>query len=439
MLLPEHILQCIRRLETAGFCAYAVGGCVRDALLGLEPHDYDLCTDALPEQTQAVFADLPLILDGLEHGTVKVVMPEETVEITTFRKEGPYSDNRHPDWVAFVKDIREDLARRDFTVNAIAYSPTLGYADPFGGRADLQNGILRTVGDGERRFREDALRILRGIRFASRFRLTPEESTLAAMEHRKQGLESLSRERMFDELSRFLCTARVDDLLVFAPILGTAIPELGEQIGFDQCSPHHAFDLYTHTAWVLHNTDTALPLRWAALLHDIGKVPTFRKDETGRGHFKNHAAVGAELADGILRRLRAPVPLREEAVWLIANHMARLTPDRGSLRRLVGRYGDEWLVHLLNLQQADMRSKGMNEPDSTPYSAILREIEGIRQRNDCLSIRQLAVNGSDLQVLGITGKHIGTCLTHLLEQVMDDKLENTRAALLEAAARRENQ
>ena len=198
MKLPEYVASCLRRLEDAGFAAYAVGGCVRDALLGIEPHDYDLCTAAAPEETQAVFAGEKLVLAGLKHGTVGVITPGGVVEITTFRAEGGYTDSRHPDWVKFVTDIEEDLARRDFTVNAMAWSPTRGLADPFGGRADLENRVLRAVGDPERRFREDALRILRGARFAVRFGLTAEPETEQAMFRLAPLMDNLALERVFD-------------------------------------------------------------------------------------------------------------------------------------------------------------------------------------------------------------------------------------------------
>ena len=246
MILPEYITQCLSALESAGFAAYAVGGCVRDACLGLTPHDYDLCTAALPEQTETVFADHKLVLAGKKHGTVGVVTPCGVVEITTFRREGDYLDNRHPEWVEFVPDIKEDLARRDFTVNAMAYSPIRGFADPFGGRQDLKQGILRAVGDPVQRFREDSLRILRGIRFAVRYDLQVEEATMEAMVSQAHLMDNLARERVFEELNKLLPLVDAGDLLTFGPLLAAVIPELKPLIGFDQRSPHHAYDLYTH-------------------------------------------------------------------------------------------------------------------------------------------------------------------------------------------------
>ena len=241
MKLPEYVLRCLEALESAGYPCYAVGGCVRDAVLGQTPHDFDLCTRATPEQIKAVFAEKKLILAGEKHGTVGVITEEGVVEITTFRTEGRYLDNRHPDSVTFVQDIEEDLARRDFTVNAMAWSPSRGFADPFGGREDLKNKVLRAVGDPEARFREDSLRILRGMRFAVRFGLEPEAATMEAMEKLAPLMENLARERVFDELCKLLPLVTARDLIRFVPILTAVIPELKPLVGFEQHNHHHAY------------------------------------------------------------------------------------------------------------------------------------------------------------------------------------------------------
>ena len=435
MYLPEYIQNCLDLLENAGFAAYAVGGCVRDACLGLTPHDYDLCTSALPEQTEEVFRDYRLVLAGEKHGTVTVLTEGGPVEITTFRTEGGYRDNRHPDWVKFVPDIEGDLSRRDFTVNAIAYSPKRGFSDPFGGREDLKNHILRAVGDPEARFAEDSLRILRGVRFAARFGLTPVEKTMAAMLSQAHLMENLARERVFEELCKLLLAAKAADITRFAPILAAVIPELAPMIGFDQHSPHHAYDLITHTAHVVEGVPTTLPLRWAALLHDTGKVTTFTLDATGRGHFYGHARDSAAIADKILRRLKAPTALREEAVALIGRHMTRLQPDRKLLRRQVSKYGFPTVEAMLALQQADMGSKGTGEDDgSTVFAAVQQLLADLKAEDACLSLKDLAVNGTDLITLGFQGKEIGACLSALLEQVIEERLPNERNALLAWAA-----
>ena len=435
MFLPPNIQNCIDLLEAAGFAAYAVGGCVRDACLGRNPHDYDLCTGALPAQTEAVFRDFRLVLAGEKHGTVTVITEDGPVEITTFRTEGGYRDNRHPDWVKFVPDIQGDLARRDFTVNAMAYSPTRGFADPFGGREDLRNHVLRAVGDPEARFREDSLRILRGVRFAARFGLTPEEHTMQAMLSQAGLMENLARERVFEELCKLLLVAKAEDITRFAPILAAVIPELAPMIGFDQRSPHHAYDLITHTAHVVEGVPPTLPLRWAALLHDTGKVKTFTLDATGRGHFYGHAKDSAAIADDILRRLKAPTALREEVVPLIGRHMTRLQPDRKLLRRQVSKYGFPMVEAQRALQQADMGSKGTVEDDGSAVFAEVRQLlADLKAEDACLSLKDLAVNGNDLMALGFQGRAIGACLNQLLELVVEERLPNKKEALLAFAA-----
>ena len=434
MKLPGYVTECLDALEAAGFAAYAVGGCVRDAVLGKEPQDYDLCTAALPEQTQAVFRGHDLVLAGLKHGTVGVVTEHGVVEITTFRTEGGYADSRHPDWVRFVPNVEDDLARRDFTVNAMAWSPKRGFRDPFGGLEDLKNHVLRAVGDPSRRFREDALRILRGVRFASRYRLTPDPETKDAMFTLVPLMDQLARERVFDELCKLLMTATAQDLLNFAPVIAGAIPELGPQIGFDQRTPYHAYDIFTHTAHVVEHVPRELTLRWAALLHDVGKPHCFTQDETGRGHFKGHASAGAEIADGVLRRLKAPTALREDVVLLIGQHMTRMEPDKKFLRRRLSRLGPEMLDQLLLLQEADMCSKGVcKDEEKAQFAQCLSLLAQIRQEEACLSLGSLAVDGNDLLSLGFRGKAIGACLNSLLDRVLDEQLPNQRAALLAAA------
>ena len=434
MKLPEYVRECLNALENAGFAAYAVGGCVRDACLGLVPQDYDLCTAALPEETEAVFASRRLVLAGKKHGTVGVVTDSGVVEITTFRTEGTYGDNRHPDWVEFVPEIEKDLARRDFTVNAMAYSPKRGFADPFGGRRDLENHILRAVGDPTQRFQEDSLRILRGVRFAVRYGLTVEAETEAAMLHQSHLMDNLARERVFEELCKLLPLVSANDLIRFAPVLAAVIPELKPMIGFDQHSPHHVYDLFTHTAYVTAAVPGELPLRWAALLHDIGKVPTFTRDENGRGHFYGHASVGNEMADRVLHRLKAPTALREQVTALIGHHMTRLEANKKALRRYLSRMGWETVEGLLCLQEADMGSKGTGKPGEMEQFVRIRQLlEEIRREDACLTVKDLAVDGHDLMALGYEGKTIGKVLNLLLEKVLDEALPNEKEALLDFA------
>ena len=434
MFLPEYVKQCMDALESCGFACYAVGGCVRDALLGLTPHDYDLCTDALPSQIRAVFAGRDLVLAGEKHGTVGVITHEGVVEITTFRTEGDYTDSRHPGWVEFVKNIESDLSRRDFTVNAMAWSPTRGLADPYGGQHDLQGRILRAVGNADERFTEDALRILRGMRFSVRYQLDIEEATLQAMYSHAPLLENIARERIFEELCKLLPLVSAEDLLCFSPILSQVIPELAPTMDFEQHSHHHIYDVFTHTAHVTAAAPADLSLRWAALLHDIGKVSTFTMDNQGEGHFYGHAKASAEMAEKILHRLKAPNALREEVVFLVAHHMHPLEPERKQLRRRLSKWSPERLKKLLSLQEADFNSKGVSGT-AFPFNEIREVLEELIEENGCLALRDLAVNGHDLMTMGLSGNAIGHCLNDLLSKVIEEELPNEKAALLAAVRR----
>ena len=429
MYIPDSVLELMDRLEDAGYECYCVGGCVRDAALGITPHDYDCCTAATPEEMQEIFADRQLVLAGLKHGTVSVVTERGLVEITTFRTEGGYADSRHPDWVRFVRNLREDLARRDFTVNAMAYSPRRGFCDPFGGQEDLKNGLLRAVGQPELRFREDALRILRGLRFAARFGFQIEEQTQKAMHTEIAGLDTLARERVLVELTGFLCKARAEDLTNAAEILCRVIPELAPTVGFDQKNPHHHHDIFTHTVQVLERVPEEPVLRFAALLHDIGKPAVFSLDEKGVGHFYGHAAVSAEIADKVLRNLKAPNTLREEAVFLVKHHMDIWPRDEKTARRLLSRHGLARMERLTALQMADFG--GDDAPELEDWLALLREVD---RREGTLTLKTLAVKGQDLMALGMApGPELGRTLNALLEKVLSGQLPNERDALLVAA------
>lgn len=436
MNLPKTVLELMEQLNAQGFEAWVVGGCVRDSVLGIAPHDYDLCSKALPEQMQQVFADRQLVLAGVKHGTVGVVTDAGVVEITTFRTEGDYSDSRHPGWVKFVPRLQEDLARRDFTVNAMAYCPEKGFADPFGGLQDLKQGILRAVGDPVLRFQEDALRILRGVRFAARFDLKIQQETWDAMLSEIEGLDHLARERIFEELSKLLVLADAEMLLKIQPILARVIPELAPTMGFCQYSPHHAFDVFTHIAHVTEGTPAQPELRFAALLHDVGKPACFTRDENGCGHFYGHARVGAQMADEILRRFKAPTAFREEVVWLIDHHMTDYPPEKKVVRRALSRHGKQRLQHLMALELADLSGKGVVESEDgrVQLREFLEILEQISREEGRLSLKTLGVNGRDLMGLGYApDPNLGRTLNELLNLVMAEELPNEKAALLERA------
>lgn len=434
MYLPREVLFCLNALKAAGHSAYAVGGCVRDALLGLTPQDYDICTSASPEQICIVFAQYSLVRNGEKHGTVGVVIDGEVYEITTFRTEGGYSDARHPDWVEFVSRIEDDLARRDFTVNAIAYAPDTGFVDPWGGQADLEAKVLRAVGDPILRFSEDSLRILRGVRFSVRYGLKPEENTENAMISQAPLLDKLAKERIFSELCKLLPYANAQALIRFAPILTQIIPELSPAVGFQQHSPHHAYDVFTHTAYVVQSVPADPALRFAALLHDIGKPGVFTQDENGRGHFYGHARESAKMANEILLRLKAPNAFRSQVVFLVEHHMTPFESDKKLLRRRIAKFGNETTDQLITLQKADYISKGVDEGDEHYFAQIEELIAEIRQEGSSLSVKDLALNGADLLSLGVEpGPHIGECMNFLLDLVHDELVTNNKNALMDAA------
>lgn len=428
--IPGYVKRLMEKLEQAGHRTWAVGGCVRDSLLGLAPHDWDLCTSALPEQTAAVFSDLPLIRNGEKHGTIAVCAEGEVVEITTLRSEGSYTDGRHPDWVKFVPDLRQDLARRDFTVNAMAWSPAGGLQDPFGGAGDLKAGILRAVGDPETRFREDGLRILRGLRFAARFSLSIDPETGRAMNDCAGLLGKIAAERIYTELMGFLPHATAALLCGYAPVICAVIPELRASLGFQQHNPHHSLDVYGHIARVVEAAPPTEELRLAALLHDVGKPRCFTRDENGVGHFHGHARVGAEMAGEILDRLRCPTKRKERVVTLIAYHGSCRNTSEKTVRRLLRKLGEDMTRQLLELDRADCHGKPTDDHQEV-FDQFEEVLNRVLAEKPCFSLKDLAISGKDLQALGLTpGPRMGRVLNTLLDRVAEGSLENDRDRLL---------
>ena len=421
----------LTRLEQAGYQAFAVGGCVRDTLLGRTPGDWDITTSALPEQVMALFDAVPT---GIAHGTVTVRLEGRGFEVTTFRGDGPYLDGRHPSGVVFTRHLEEDLARRDFTVNAMAMDLRGRITDPFGGREDLQRRLLRCVGDPERRLQEDALRILRALRFAAVLGFSVEPETAAALVHQAHRLHLIAPERVSHELQRLLTGAYVGPVLrQFAPVLAAVLPEIRPLMGFEQHSPHHRYDVWEHT---VRSVETIAPqpvLRWTMLLHDVAKPQCFTLDEQGKGHFYGHDAQGAAMAEEILRRLRLPRRDTERIVLLIREHMRQIAPTEKSVGRALHRLGPETLGQLLAVQRADRLATGTGDTELLDQLQAL--LEKLLAEERCFTLRQLAVNGRDLMALGLAGPAVGRMLQQLLAQVLDGTLPNDHAALLDAAQR----
>ena len=437
MRLPEHAARAIARLEAAGFEAWAVGGCVRDSLRGAAPHDWDLCTAARPEQMQAVFAGERVLETGLKHGTLTLLTDGGPLEITTFRTDGGYSDGRHPDGVRFVGNIADDLARRDFTVGAMAWHPERGLYDPFGGQTDLQNGVLRAVGDLDTRFQEDALRILRAVRFASQLGFSVEPETAAAMRRQAARLDCIAAERIREELTGMLCGRFVQRALMeFTDVIGCVLPEVKPMFGCAQQNPHHLYDVWKHSVRATGQVPAEPVLRWSMLLHDCGKPACKTVDGNGVGHFYGHPKVSREIAAQITRRLRFSGEDSARILLLVEQHDRPLGDTDKLVRRRLSRIGEGRFRDLLAIKKGDAVGQGTHPEDIAWLYDMETRLNRILAADACLSLRQLAVNGNDMAALGLSGPAVGEMLRALLDAVIDEQADNTRDALLAFARAR---
>ncbi len=440
--IPAPALWALAQLNQAGHQAFLVGGCVRDLHMGRSPGDYDIATSALPDQTRAVFAGCRVIETGLRHGTLTVLAGGLPLEITTYRVESGYSDHRHPDQVRFTSRLEEDLARRDFTVNAMAWHPALGLRDPFGGRADLAAGLLRCVGRPEDRFGEDALRMLRALRFSAQLGFALDGPTARAALALRRQLDHVSRERIAAELTKLLLGPNARRVVCqFWPILAVPIPELGAMAGLDQHSKYHCYDVLTHCAVALEAAGPDKLLRWAALLHDVAKPPCFTLDSQGRGHFYGHARLGGQMTEEILNRLRFDRDTVRRVRRLVELHDYPIDPPEGSperaVKRLLRRLGEEDFFRLLDLKRADALA---HAPQYRGRAALCDDLETLARQilaeGDCFTLKELAVHGDDLIAAGwAPGPALGRTLAWLLGQVEEGRLENDRQTLLDAASR----
>lgn len=435
--IPEFVSKILETLERAGHEAWCVGGCVRDSLLGRTPDDWDVTTDALPEDTLALFGDAALPT-GLRHGTVTVRLDGGAAEVTAYRCDGAYGDHRHPDSVRFSHSLLEDLRRRDFTVNAMALDLRGKLYDPFDGRGDAARRILRCVGAADARLEEDALRILRCLRFSSVLDFSVEARTAAAVHEKRELLRAVAAERIRDELGKLLCGTGTSSVLrAYPDVLSIFLPELLPLVGFDQCNRHHCYDVWEHTLHALDAVEPELVLRCTMLLHDIGKPQSFTVDPSGCGHFYGHQALGAAMAAEALRRLRFSGEVQRSVVTLVEWHDHAIPcTDTGILHALRA-LGEPQLRRLMAVKRADNLAQS---PAYRDAQEKLRQAEAILDRlvagGACWSLSRLAVNGSDLAALGLSGPAIGRSLRGLLDAVMEGTVLNDRDALL-AAARRE--
>lgn len=445
--IPETVRTLLKRLNDAGFRAYAVGGCVRDSLLGKEPQDWDICTSAHPDEIKSCFSEHRTILTGERYGTVTVLHDDIPYEITTFRAENGYSDSRHPDSVVFLDSLQGDLSRRDFTVNAMAADADGVVTDCFGGAADLQNGVIRCVGNAHDRFTEDALRILRALRFASKLSFTISPETDVAIHALKNRLSAVAPERLRKELKGLLCGASAIEILrQYADVLCVLIPELQSCIGFCQYNFHHIHDVWEHTLRVAENVPAAEAMRLAALFHDIGKPAAFTMDKNLIGHFYGHAIISAAMTETILRRLHYDNATVRLVTLLVGEHGFFLPEgNEKRIKKMLAAFGAERVKDLLVLRRADTIGTGTGTIEETDQAAecAFSLLEQVLQQENCFSVRQLAVNGADLMQLGVSqGPVIGEILNRLLDAVLDGQLENKREDLLlfaqKAAIKSEN-
>lgn len=433
MDMPKNVDIAINLLQSAGFEAYAVGGCVRDSLLGKTPNDWDITTSAKPEDMKSVFADFHCIDTGIKHGTVTVVIDGEPLEITTFRLDGEYEDNRHPKSVTFTSDLGADLGRRDFTVNAMAYSKMTGTVDLFGGQNDLKNKIIRCVGDPDRRFNEDALRILRALRFASALDFEIEEKTAQSLLKNCALLGNISEERIAKELLKLVCGKGAKRILTdFAPVLFEILPELQPMYKNSHDNPHHCYDIYEHTLIAVESIDPEPTLRFAMLLHDCGKPAVKKFDENGVAHFYGHQRISAEISAQILARLKVSNKFRDEILFLVSNHDRwELYENTEKMPRYLSKFGLDGVLKLLKVMRADVLAQSPEYRYRLDQIADAEEIaKNLAAQKPCLSLSELQINGRTLIDIGIPqGRKLGAVLAQLLDEVIDGVTKNTQEAL----------
>lgn len=433
--LPEKVKRILKIIQKAGFEAYVVGGCVRDSILGRKPEDWDITTSARPEQIKELF---PRTIDtGIQHGTVTVMLEREGFEVTTYRIDGKYEDSRHPKEVTFTPSLVEDLKRRDFTINAMAYNEENGLIDVFGGLKDMDEQIIRCVGDAEARFTEDALRIMRAIRFAAQLGYTIEEKTKEAIGKLAQSLRSISAERVQAELVKLVTSIHPEYLGMAyqAGVTAVILPEFDRMMETRQNHPHHCYDVGEHTLHAMLETAPDKVLRLTMLFHDIGKPDTLQTDEKGVTHFYGHAAVGADKTKAILRRLRFDNDTIQKVSRLVLYHDYGngVTPDKRIVRRAVHKIGEDIFPKLLEVRKADVLAQSeYNRKEKLEILAGWQQCyQEITAAEECLSLKKLAVTGTDLIALGMKpGAAIGETLNRLLEMVLEQPERNTREYLL---------
>ena len=434
--LPANVKRILLALNHSGFESYIVGGCVRDSMLGINPNDWDITTSAKPEETEEVFKHYKMFNQGgLKHGTVTVMIEDTSYEITTYRRDGNYSDCRRPDKVYFTNDIVEDLSRRDFTINSCALDLRGNLIDPFGGKKDLGDKIIRCVGSPERRFGEDALRILRALRFSTKLGFSIEKETQEALVNNRHLLKNVSAERISEEFKKILTSKNF--LSVFAnmnvlPVIFYILPELEKTLDFEQHSPYHFKDVYGHTIKAMSYASPTVVQRMTLLLHDIAKPQCFSLDKNNIGHFYGHPKESSKIANDILLRLKIDTKTREKITMLVEHHDMELLLSQKYVNKMLNKFGEESLRELIEVKKADILAQSPQFLTERLNDLIEVEnmIEQTVQNGNCFSLKNLNINGVDLINLGAKqGKIVGETLKHLLNNVIEEKLENDKGVL----------
>lgn len=428
----------LNTLEKSGFEAYLVGGSVRDYLMDVPLGDKDITTNATPEEVRGVFGDFRVINTGIRHGTVTVLIDGEPIEITTYRTESEYGDNRHPDSVSFSKNFSDDVLRRDFTMNGIGISADGEIRDEVGGKQDIENKIIRAIGVPEDRFSEDALRIMRAVRFASVIGFEIEKSTENAALNKRELLKNISAERKRDELLKLICGKNAENILLkYREVIAQCISEIQCEFDFNQHNRHHIFDVYTHSVKAMASAKNDTNIRMALLLHDIGKPSTAKYDEKGEMHFKCHAQKSFEIAEEILTRLRLSNAEKDEILTLIKYHDIPFmgedmkTVSEKRVKRIVSKFGKDLSLKLLEVRRCDNLAQNPKYFLGEDFYSNCEElICKISDGNECLTLKDLEIDGNDIKKLGFSGKKIGEVLNLLLENVLDGTLPNGKKELV---------
>ena len=436
--LPANVAYILEELEGSGFESYCVGGCVRDVIRGSTPHDWDIATSATPDDIKQVFNQRKTIDTGIKHGTVTLLLDGGQYEITTFRIDGKYTDGRHPDGVVFANKIVDDLARRDFTINAMAYSPVHGLRDPFNGGSDIRSGVIRCVRDPYLRFSEDGLRIMRAMRFASTFGFRIDPFTANAMHMHKDLLDRVSKERINAELSRMLIGVRVKDVLMeFGDVMSQIIPQIDPCIGFEQKNPYHYLQVWEHTALATSLVADGVVLRLAMLLHDIGKPVAFTIGDDGVGHYYGHPEISAQMAEQILTGLRYDRATIDRVVLLVRNHDATIAATPRSVKRWLNRIGESGMWQLLDIKRADAMAQVNPEKKLGALDDLRSILSNVVNFEECFSVADLAINGHDILSLGILpGPEVGNILRFALDMVIDGEVSNIKEDLMQTVEKK---